>query len=186
VTAPTTNNPPTISGTPAPTATQGTAYSFQPTAADADSDPLTFAIANRPTWATFNVNTGLLSGTPGASNVGAFTNIVISVSDGKASAALPAYTLTVSAASTNSVTVSWARPAKNTDGTPLSLLSGYRVYYGTASHQYTQSVSIAGPTITSAVVQGLGSGNTWYFAVKSVTSDGQESAYSAEASKALP
>ena len=184
VVAPAVNRAPVISGTPVKTATVGQPYSFRPTAQDADGDPMTFAIQNKPAWATFDASNGTLYGTP--ASPGTFANNIISVSDGKASAALPAFTITVSAASTTSVTVSWGRPAKNTDGTPLNLLSGYRVYYGTASHQYTQSLSIAGPTITSAVVQGLGSGNTWYFAVKSVTSDGQESAYSAEASKALP
>jgi hypothetical protein len=116
VTAPTMNHAPTISGTPATTARQGTAYSFQPSAADADSDPLTFAIANRPTWATFNVNTGLLTGTPGASNIGTFTNIVISVSDGKASTPLPAFSITVASSNTPPV-ISGTPPTTATVGT---------------------------------------------------------------------
>ena len=116
VTAPTTNHPPTISGTPSTTATQGTAYSFQATAADADGDPLTFSIANRPTWATFNVGSGVLQGTPGASNVRTFSNIVISVSDGKASASLPAFSITV-ASSNTPPTISGTPPTSATVGT---------------------------------------------------------------------
>ena len=69
VTAPTTNRPPTISGTPPRPRNKARQYTFQPTAADADSDPLTFTIANRPTWATFNSSTGRLPGTPGATNI---------------------------------------------------------------------------------------------------------------------
>ena len=69
VTAPTGNRAPTISGTPATTATQGTQYVFQPTASDPDGNALSFSIANRPTWATFNVNTGALQGTPGANHI---------------------------------------------------------------------------------------------------------------------
>lgn len=95
VTAPTSNNPPTISGTPPPRATAGTQYTFQPAVADADGDPLTFTIANRPTWATFNTNTGRLQGTPTPSNVLTYRYIVISVSDGKASAPLPSFAITV-------------------------------------------------------------------------------------------
>ena len=110
VTAPTrTNRPPTISGTPSSTARPGVVYTFQPTAADADSDPLTFTIANKPTWATFNVTTGLLRGTPAAGNVGTSSNIVISVSDGKASASLPAFSITVG--SSNSPPVISGTPA---------------------------------------------------------------------------
>ncbi len=60
--------------------------------------PLTFTIANRPTWATFNTNTGRLQGTPAPSNVLTYGNIVISVSDGKASAPLPAFSITVASA----------------------------------------------------------------------------------------
>ena len=70
VRAPTGNRPPTISGAPATTATQGAAYTFTPTASDPDGNALTFTIANRPTWATFNVTTGALQGTPGATHVG--------------------------------------------------------------------------------------------------------------------
>ncbi len=116
VTAPTTNHPPTISGTPSTTATQGTAYSFQASAADADGDPLTFSIANRPTWATFNVSSGVLQGTPGASNVRTFSNIVISVSDGKASASLAAFSITV-ASSNTPPTISGTPPTSATAGT---------------------------------------------------------------------
>ncbi|HEY3486361.1 MAG TPA: putative Ig domain-containing protein [Ilumatobacteraceae bacterium] len=85
VTAPTTNRPPTITGTPPTTATQGTLYTFTPTASDADGNALTFSIANRPTWATFDATNGRLQGTPGAAHIRTYGNIVISVSDGTAS-----------------------------------------------------------------------------------------------------
>src|SRR5262249_41023511 len=51
------NQPPTISGSPATTAQVGTAYSFQPTASDPDNDTLTFQIAGKPDWATFDTTT---------------------------------------------------------------------------------------------------------------------------------
>src|SRR5262245_31963313 len=76
-----TNRAPTISGSPARTATVRTAYSFRPTASDPDGNTLGFSIQNRPSWATFSTATGQLSGTPTAA--GAHANIVISVSDGK-------------------------------------------------------------------------------------------------------
>ncbi len=90
------NSAPTISGVPAASVMVGQAYSFQPTAADANGDALSFSIAGMPAWATFATNTGRLSGTPGAGHVGTFANITISVSDGKGgSAALPAFSIQV-------------------------------------------------------------------------------------------
>ena len=97
------NTAPTLTGSPSTTATVGSAYSFQPTGSDADGNTLTYAIANKPSWATFSTTSGLLSGTPTSSNVGMTSGIAISVNDGKGGAAsLPAFTLTVSAAATSS------------------------------------------------------------------------------------
>ena len=91
-----TNDAPTISGTPATTATQGIAYSFVPAAADVDvGTTLVFSISNKPGWATFNTATGALTGTPANGDVGSHSGIVISVSDGALSAALPAFSITV-------------------------------------------------------------------------------------------
>jgi hypothetical protein len=93
-----TNHPPTIAGQPATTARPGTVYSFTPSASDPDGDKLTFSVSNRPAWLTFNSATGALTGTPGAANVGTYSNIVVSVSDGMVSAALPAFSIKVTAA----------------------------------------------------------------------------------------
>ncbi len=59
-------------------------------------------------WATFSSATGQLSGTPTAANVGSYANVVISVSDGKASAALAPFTITVAAAPNKAPTISGA------------------------------------------------------------------------------
>ncbi len=91
------NRAPTISGTPTTSVQAGQPYSFRPTAADADKDALSFSVQNKPGWATFSIATGQLSGTPTAAQAGTYSNIVISVSDGKASAALSSFSLTVSA-----------------------------------------------------------------------------------------
>jgi hypothetical protein len=87
--------PPTIAGTPGTQVAVGTAYSFVPTASSTGNRPLTFNIQNRPAWAKFSATTGLLAGTPGAGDVGSYPNVDISVSDGKAAAALPAFSISV-------------------------------------------------------------------------------------------
>jgi len=134
--------------------------------------------------------TGTLSGTPVAANVGNYPGIVISVSDGTSSASLAAFTITVNAAAvtttTGTATITWIAPTQNSDGSPLSNLAGYHVYYGTSSSSLTQMQAIAGAGATSAVVGNLTSGNTWYFGVKAYTNTGVESDMSNISSKSIP
>src|SRR5437868_5494089 len=92
------STPPTIAGSPATTVMSGQHYSFTPTTTDPSAKTLTFAISNRPAWATFSTSTGQLSGTPASANVGTYSNIVITVSDGTPSASLAAFSITVTAA----------------------------------------------------------------------------------------
>jgi len=87
--------PLTISGTPLTQVIAGSSYSFLPTTSAPSGTALTFSVQNQPAWATFNSSTGELSGT--ATQTGAFSNIVISVSDGVQSSALAAFSITVSA-----------------------------------------------------------------------------------------
>jgi len=185
ITVGSTNRAPVITGTPVTSAKAGQPYSFKATAQDADGDPLTFSIQNKPSWATFDASNGTLYGTPTSANVATFANIVISANDGKASASLPSFAITVAAASTGSITVSWVPPTQNMDGTPVTGLSGFRVFYGTASRQYAQSLLVSSPSLRSVVVEGLSPGTTWYFGVKSVSNTGVESEYSNEAVKTL-
>ena len=110
---------------------------------------------------------------------------MISVSDGTATTSLPAFSITVAAAQTTSVRVSWRAPATNEDGTPVSDLTGFRVFYGNASGQYGQSLLASSPSITSVVIEDLTSSTTWYFVVKALAAGGVESDYSTEVSKAL-
>ena len=177
------NTAPRISGTPTTSVRAGVAYSFTPSASDADGNTLTFSIANKPSWATFSTSTGRLSGTPTASQVGSYSNIVIRVSDGTATASLPAFAISVTAVSTGSATLSWTPPTRNTDGTSLSNLSGYRIYYGTSSSALNQTVQLNNPSLSRYVIENLSPG-TYYFAVKAVAGS-SESALSNTASKRI-
>lgn len=184
VTAPP-NTPPAISGTPTPSVVAGTAYQFKPTATDANGDPLTFAIAGLPAWATFNTGTGVLSGTPGGSATGTYSNIVISVSDGKASTALAPFSITVTGVTLGSASLSWSPPTQNTDGSSLVNLAGYNIYYGTGPAALNAKVNVANPGATAFTVTGLASG-TWYFALTAYSADGVESALSNVSTKVVP
>jgi hypothetical protein len=112
-----TNTPPVISGSPATSATVGVAYSFQPSASDANGNALTFSITNRPTWATFSTSTGRLSGTP--TTAATHASIVIAVSDGIASASLPAFSIVVAPLPNSPPTIS---------GTPIASINAGSAY----------------------------------------------------------
>lgn len=181
-----TNSAPKISGTPVKAVSAGNAYSFTPTASDANGDTLTFSITNKPSWAAFSTSTGKLSGTPTAAQVGSYGNIAIKVSDGKASASLAAFTIGVSAASsaTGRATLSWTPPTANTNGTSLTNLAGYRIYYGTSSSSLSKTITISNASVSTYVVDDL-TAATWYFAVKAYNTAGVESAMSNKASKTI-
>jgi hypothetical protein len=171
------NVAPTISGTPATTAVVGSAYSFTPSAADVNGDALSFSIQSKPSWATFNIATGQLSGVPGAAGTNA--NIVISVSDGKTTSTLTAFTVTVTTASATtaanrSAQVSWSMPLTNTDGSALIDLAGFHVYYGTDPSNLTR-VDVPGAASVAYTAVNLTAG-TYYFTVAAYNSTSVESA----------
>jgi hypothetical protein len=86
--------------------------------------------------------------------------------------------------SDKAVDVTWAAPTANTNGSALTNLAGYTIYYGTSPTSLTQAISIPNAGATDYVVQGL-PGGTWYFAVKAYTSGGLESGYSSIVSRTI-
>jgi hypothetical protein len=174
------NTVPVISGTPTTSVMAGSAYSFQPTATDVDRDSLSFSISNKPTWASFSSSTGRLSGTPATS--GRYGNIVISVSDGTASASLQTFSIQVQATpvQTGSLTLQWSAPVARADGTPLSLsdIDGYRIYYGTsAGRNYPNRIDVADGTAQTATITDMPVG-LYYLVMTTYDVSGLESAYS--------
>jgi hypothetical protein len=177
------NTAPQISGT-APTAiAAGRTYSFTPVVTDADDgDVVTFTIANKPEWLTFNAQTGLLSGTAPAAE-GTFAGVEISATDGEATTALPAFTITVSAATagggSGSVALAWTPPTQNDDGSTLTDLSGYKIHYGTESGNYTETVDVDNAGLSRFELSSLPQGQL-YIAMTAVNASGAQSAFSPE------
>jgi len=176
-------NPPVISGSPATSISPMLAYSFVPGATDADGSSLTFSISNKPAWAGFDTATGALTGMPLLGDVGIYTGIVISVTDGTASDSLPPFSIDVAAGS-GTATLSWDAPTVNEDGSPLDDLAGYRVYYGTSLGNYPNIETIDNPGIVSYVINGLPVG-TWFFTVTALDTSGNESVFSNIDSKTI-
>ena len=178
------NQAPTISGNPANAVKIGDSYSFTPTASDPDGDPLTFSVGNKPSWATFNPASGRLSGTPTLANVGQYANVQISVSDGAATANLSAFTVDVTQTATASTTLSWTAPTQNEDGSTLSDLAGYKIYYGRSSGSYSNQIRITNPSVTTYVVDNL-TADTYFFSATAFNAAGVESRFSTEVMKAV-
>ncbi|MGA7539770.1 MAG: putative Ig domain-containing protein [Steroidobacteraceae bacterium] len=187
------NITPTLSGTPPGTASVGIHYSFTPKASEPDGDPLSFSVKNKPAWASFSIATGTISGTPAAANVGTYSNIVISASTGYASASLAPFAITVTQPSgsgsgsgtTGTAKLTWSAPTTNANGSGLTDLAGYHIYYGNSPSSMTKTITVANPATTSYTVSDLASG-TWYFAVNAYTTTGLDSALSNTGSKTIP
>lgn len=85
-------------------------------------------------------------------------------------------------AGTSSVTLAWDAPTTNADGTPLTDLAGYKLYYGPSSGNYTQNIDV-GAVITykaANLPDGL-----YFFVVTAYDTMGNESDYSNEVSTIL-
>jgi len=174
------NNVPVISGKPAGSAATDEKYNFQPAASDADFDPLVFSITGKPAWASFDTDTGQLSGVPAINDVGTYGDIVISVTDSMDTVSLAAFSIKVSEpVQSGSFNLSWTAPTMRSDGTPLSMadISGYRIYYGEYEGDYRESVEIANGTVQSKTLTGIPVG-TYYVVMSTYDVDGRESSFS--------
>lgn len=78
----------------------------------------------------------------------------------------------------NRVTVAWKAPAEYTDGSPISGLSGYRIFYGATSGSYSDDTFVADPQATNVELD-LAPGS-YFMAMSAVTATGIQSALSNE------
>jgi hypothetical protein len=178
------NAAPQIAGAPASEVTVGKAFDFAPNATDADDDELTFSISSKPSWASFDRDTGRLWGTPDAGDVGSHEEIVITVSDGTTTRALPQFAIDVIEPASANVTLAWQPPTENTDGSTLTNLKGYKIHYGPESGRYDKTITIDNAGLTRYVVEDLEPG-TYFFAVSAISQTGSESKTSGEASATI-
>jgi len=121
---------------------------------------------------------GILAQTPSAlvismilAGCGGSTESGGSVSDASSSSSS-------SAATADSVTLSWSAPTENTNGSALTNLSGYVIYYGTSPSAMTQTIDINTVGMLTYVVDNLSAGS-WYFQIVAVNAAGVQSSPSA-------
>lgn len=175
------NQAPVISGASEANVVAGTQYSFTPTASDPEGDSLSFSVSNLPSWASFDDQTGAVSGLPQESDVGQYADITISVSDGELSATLSPFAIDVqtSQVATGSLTLRWSAPTTRTDGSNLLLdeIDGYCIYLGDTSDNLQMEVDLSDGLADSHTVPDLPVGN-YFVAITAYDQDGGHSGYS--------
>ncbi|MHC4841109.1 MAG: CE1 family esterase [Planctomycetota bacterium] len=141
-----TNIAPVFTSSAPTTATEAVAYAYQATATDADSDPVTFTLIVAPTGMSVVSGTGLVSWTPGSTQVGTH-NVTLQASDGTDNTN-QSWVITVSTAGNNAPVFTSTAGTSATEGQPYS-------YQATATDAdadpltYTLIVAPTGMTVGS-------------------------------------
>ena len=142
---------------------------------------------NRPVKTVLSLSALLIAGlllTACGDGVGVSPASASATAAGVPPASTPAAPATPTSPATGSATLTWTEPTKNTDGTPVTDLAGYHIYYGTTEGAWTSTITVLEATETSYVVSGLAPG-TYYFAVVAFNADGDDSPQSNIASKTI-
>ncbi len=83
-----------------------------------------------------------------------------------------------------SVTLSWQAPTERADGSPLTDLAGFRIYYGSEREDLDVVVTLDNPGLSRYVVENLTAG-TWYFSMTAYDAAGLQSSPSPTVSATL-
>ncbi|MBI5755919.1 MAG: fibronectin type III domain-containing protein [Nitrospirae bacterium] len=94
------------------------------------------------------------------------------------------FLLLTSSAHAGQAVLTWDPPTTNTDGTPLTDLAGYKIYYGMSSGGYGTSIDTG--NVTTYTISGLTEKVTYYFAATTYNTYGNESNNSNEVYKTIP
>jgi hypothetical protein len=78
------------------------------------------------------------------------------------------------------IRLAWDPPTTTADGSPLTDLTGYKIYYGTASRTYDHSVDVG--NVTTYTLTGLAQGQTYYLATTAYDTSNRQSGFSNEVS----
>jgi hypothetical protein len=143
--------------------------------------------STRLTWSSSNATSCSASGgwsgsraVSGSLNVGPLTRqTTFSLScTGSGGSAMQMISVSINGA----VSLGWQPPTQNTDGSPLTDLSGYRIYFGQVSGNYTDQTAVSAPASSYSVT--LPSGN-YYFVMTALDHEGNESTFSNEVQRTV-
>ena len=80
--------------------------------------------------------------------------------------------MNVTCTTLTSAVVYWTRPTMNTDGTPLTDLTGYVLYYGTDPTLVAYTSRLLPAATLTTTVSNLTPNNTYYFSIASISASG--------------
>lgn len=106
-------------------------------------------------------------------------NITVTAEDASGAATSRSILINRESGEKSSATLSWSAPTERTDGSALTNLAGYRIFYGRMSGIYDYEIEIDNPGLLTYVVEDLGSGD-WYFSLSAYDTEGLESDRSEE------
>ncbi len=86
--------------------------------------------------------------------------------------------------SAGQLTLSWTSPVVNADGTYLTDLAGFKIYYGTESGNYPNTIDVG--NVTMHLINDLPDGIPHFFTVAAYDTSGNESGYSNEEYRITP
>ena len=93
----------------------------------------------------------------------------------RSTAAVGPFTIQVNAPpATATVSLAWNPPTQNADGTPITGLAGFHIYYGTTAGALSSTATVTSPTTTTYTLSGLAHG-TYFFSVVAYNTAGQDS-----------
>jgi hypothetical protein len=134
-----------------------------------------------------------LSGTPGATAVATYRDIIIAVSDNTDTVALQPFSITVDPApgtaggsTVGTLDLAWTAPVTRADGSPISLseIGGYRIHYGMTAGAYTNTVNVNDGSLQATTLGGMTPG-TYHLVMTTIDTNGLASAYSPELVKVV-
>jgi len=172
-----------FSGPAQDSAIAGERFRYRPDLGDTGGATLAFSAEGVPAWATFDVASGDLVGTPSSGDVGTTADVRITARSGAASATF-ALKVQVVAAADRVASIDLQAPQTRVDGTSVGALAGYRIYYGKRASQLDRYVDVSDAALTSVQVSELTPG-TWYFVATAYDADGIESPFSEIASRTI-
>jgi len=87
---------------------------------------------------------------------------------------------------TSNATLNWMPPTENTDGSALTDLVEYKIYYGTSPDAMTNEIANISIGLSTYVIENLQTNTTYFFSMTAVNSMGIESSFSNTLSAYIP
>jgi len=165
---------------------QGASQQF--TAIGTFSDGTTQNLTAAAVWSSSNSGVAAVSNAADskglAAALAAGTTTITAVSGSISASASLTVTAPAPVPAPGSTTLSWTAPSQRVDGSPITNLAGYRLYYGTSSGNYTAVQDLGNVTTLNLATLSLGQG-TYYFVLTAYDIQNYESGYSTEISRTI-